>query len=347
MECSADESPADCAIQLARRAIEAVARPVVIDERAFDVGASVGIATCPMDGSDPEALLRAADIAMYRAKQEGRGTFRFFQSSMEAELRAKAELEDDVRLAVANGDIHPYYQPLIQLSENRLVGFEILARWHHPVRGDVPPDVFIPVVEQIGHIAELTYTLLRRACLDAKSWPPEITISLNVSPLHLNDPVMPVKLLAILSETDFPPRRLEIEITEGAVARDVGMARTAIATLQELGIRISLDDFGMGYSTLHQLRQFHFDKIKIDRSFVQSMETDAGNARLVRSILDLARNLGLPAIAEGIEHRDTMRQIIEGGGEFGQGYYFGRAMPADEATALAKTGPIERPLLTA
>jgi EAL domain-containing protein (putative c-di-GMP-specific phosphodiesterase class I) len=168
------------------------------------------------------------------------------------------------------------------------------------------------------------------------NWPPEITISLNVSPLHLSDPLLPVKILAILSETHFPPRRLEIEITESAVARDLGLARAAITTLRELGIKISLDDFGMGYSTLHQLREFHFDKIKIDRSFVQSMETDAGNARLVRSILDLARNLGLPTIAEGIEHREAMRQIIEGGGEFGQGYYFGKAMPAAEAEAMTR-----------
>jgi predicted signal transduction protein with EAL and GGDEF domain len=322
--------------------IAAVSQPIPIEERLVDVGASIGIATCPMDGQDPETLLRAADIAMYRAKQEGRDTFRFFQNSMEAELRARAGLEADVRQAVARGDIQPWYQPLMQLAENRLIGFEILARWNHPVRGEVPPDIFIPVIEQLGLIADFTYALLRRACLDASAWPSDLTISLNVSPLHLSDPVLPVKILAILSETDFPPRRLEIEITEGAVAHDVEVARSAIATLRELGIKIALDDFGMGYSTLHQLREFHFDKIKIDRSFVQSMESDAGNARLVRSILDLARNLGLPTIAEGIEHRETMRQIIEGGGEFGQGYYFGRAMPAAEAAAMTATGARKR-----
>jgi EAL domain-containing protein (putative c-di-GMP-specific phosphodiesterase class I) len=222
----------------------------------------------------------------------------------------------------------------MQLSESRLIGFEILARWHHPARGDVPPDAFIPVIEQLGLMAEFTYALLRRACIDARAWPSDITISLNVSPIHLSDPLLPVKILAILSETDFPPKRLEIEVTEGAVARDVSLARSAIATLRGLGIKVALDDFGTGYSTLYQLREFHFDKIKIDRSFVQSMETDSGNARLVRSILDLARNLGLPTIAEGIEHRDAMRQIIEGGGEFGQGYYFGKAMTAADAEAM-------------
>ncbi|MEX0852218.1 MAG: EAL domain-containing protein [Bauldia sp.] len=312
--CDCTSAPGEAAAHLATRVIEAVQRPITYDNRPLEVGASIGIAICPTDGADAGTMLHAADMAMYRAKQEGRGTYRFFQQSMEAELRARAALEEDVRRAVTVGEIEPHYQPLMQLSENRLVGFEILARWHHLKRGDVPPDVFIPVVERLGLIADLTYALLRRACHEAKNWPPEITIALNVSAFHLGDPLLPVKVLAILSETGFPPKRLEIEVTEQAVTHDLEAAQRVVRTLQDLGIKISLDDFGTGYSNLSHLRDFRFDKIKIDRSFVQSMETDAGNARLVHSILDLARNLGLPTIAEGIEHLETLRQIVAGGG---------------------------------
>jgi EAL domain-containing protein (putative c-di-GMP-specific phosphodiesterase class I) len=253
---------------------------------------------------------------------------------MEAELRERTSLEDDVRAAVAAEDIEPYYQPLIRLAENRLSGFEVLARWRHPERGDVPPDIFIPVIERLGLIAEFTYALLRRACLEARKWPREISIAINISPFHLDDPLLPVKVLAILSETGFPPDRLEMEVTEHAVTQNLEAAQRSVKTLQALGIKISLDDFGTGYSNLSNLREFRFDKIKIDRSFVQSMEADAGNAQLVHSILDLARNLGLPTVAEGIEHVDALRQIVAGGGEYGQGFYFAKAMPAAEAEAL-------------
>jgi diguanylate cyclase (GGDEF)-like protein/PAS domain S-box-containing protein len=350
LDCASDtKAPGEAAIQLAERVIQAVKGPITYDNRTIEVGASIGIAICPTDGRDADTMLHAADMAMYRAKQESRGTFRFFQRSMEAELRAQASLEEDVRRAVAGREIEPHYQPLIKLSENRLIGFEILARWHHPTRGDVPPDVFIPVVERLGLIADLTYTLLRRACQEAKNWSPEITIALNVSPFHLGDPLLPVKFLAILSETGFPPTRLEIEVTEHAVTHNLDAAQRTVKTLQDLGIKISLDDFGTGYSNLSHLRQFRFDKIKIDRSFVQSMETDAGNAKLVQSILDLARNLGLPTIAEGIEHLATLRQIVAAGGEFGQGFYFAKAMPAAEVETMlrriaAETGESEQRL---
>jgi EAL domain-containing protein (putative c-di-GMP-specific phosphodiesterase class I) len=179
---------------------------------------------------------------------------------------------------------------------------------------------------------------LRRACLDARDWPSEVTISLNVSPLLFGDPLLPVKVLAILSETRFPPRRLEIEVTESALTADIVSARTALVALQDLGIKISLDDFGTGYSSLYNLRELRFDKIKIDRSFVLSMDSNDGSAKIVRSVIDLAKSLGLPVIAEGIEHREAMEEIIKRGGEFGQGFYFGRAMPADSAAIFAGAG---------
>jgi predicted signal transduction protein with EAL and GGDEF domain len=278
-------------------------------------------------------------MAMYRAKEDGRSTCCFFEQSMEKALRERIALEDDVRRAVLARDVRPYYQPLMQLAQSRLVGFEILARWHHPTRGDVEPEVFIPIVEKLGLIGELTYHLLRRACLDSRNWPPEVCISLNVSPLHFTDPLLPVKVLAILSETRFPPTRLEIEVTESALTADVGAARTTLAALQALGIKISLDDFGTGYSNLYNLRELHFDKIKIDRSFVLSMGSSSESSKIVRSVIDLAKSLGLPVIAEGIEHRHAMEEIIERGGEFGQGFYFGKAVPAVEAAILAGGAP--------
>ena len=329
-----EKTPGGDAIRLAQRVIETVHQPILYEGHKIEIGASIGIAVCPTDGRDADTIFHAADMAMYRAKQEARGTFRFFERSMEAELRERTSLEDDVRAAVAAEDIEPYYQPLIRLAENRLSGFEVLARWRHPERGDVPPDIFIPVIERLGLIAEFTYALLRRACLEARKWPREIGIAINVSPFHLDDPLLPVKVLAILSETGFPPDRLEMEVTERAVTQNLEAAQRSVKTLQALGIKISLDDFGTGYSNLSNLREFRFDKIKIDRSFVQSMEADSGNAQLVHSILDLARNLGLPTVAEGIEHVDALRQIVAGGGEYGQGFYFAKAMPAAEADAL-------------
>ena len=271
-------------------------------------------------------------MAMYRAKEEGRGAYRFFNHSMEIALRERIGLEEDVRRAVIGREIKPHYQPLVMLSENRLVGFEVLARWHHPTRGDVPPEIFIPIIEKLGLIGDFTYDLLRRACIDARGWPSTITIAINISPLHFADPLLPVKLLAILSENDFPPTRLEIEVTESALVADLETARGALVTLQDLGIKISLDDFGTGYSSLYNLRELHFDKIKIDRSFVLAMGSNAGSAKIVHSVIGLAKSLGLPTIAEGIEHGDAMDQIVQSGGEYGQGYFFGKAMPAGEAT---------------
>jgi predicted signal transduction protein with EAL and GGDEF domain len=325
-------------VRFVRRVFDAIGRGVNVGSRSVEIGASIGISICPTDGREPEALLRAADIAMYRAKEEGRGRYRLFRAAMEVELRARAALEEDVRDAVQQGVIVPHYQPLIRLADSHLTGFEVLARWHHPRRGDVPPGVFIPVVEQIGLIADLTYALLRRACREALDWPSDIIIALNVSPLHLADPLLPVRILAILSEVGFPPTRLEIEITESGIAKDVDKARSALTTLKELGIKISLDDFGTGYSSLYRLRELHFDKIKIDRSFVHAMLNDPADAQLVRSILDMARNLGVPAIAEGVEQLDTIRAIMAGGGEFGQGYYFGKAMTAAAATRMITEG---------
>jgi diguanylate cyclase (GGDEF)-like protein len=335
LECgSVVEMVGGAALLRANKMVDAVKKPISVGDRHVEVGVSVGISVCPADGSYGETLLRAADMAMGKAKAAGGGTSCLFQHGMEMELRARAALEEDVRRAVAGEEFRPYYQPIVKLAENRLVGFEILARWHHVSKGDVPPGTFIPVIERLGLISQFTYSLLRHACLDARHWPQHITISLNVSPKHFGDPLLPVKLLAILSETDFPPNRLEVEITETALVRDMDVARAGLTALQDLGIKISLDDFGTGYSGLNRLSELRFDKIKIDQSFVLSMVTSEESAKIVNSVVALAKSLGLPTIAEGIENLETMREVVRSGGEFGQGFYFGKAMPADEANRL-------------
>jgi predicted signal transduction protein with EAL and GGDEF domain len=299
-----------------------------------EVGASVGIAQCPGDGTSDDALLRCADVAMYRAKRDGRGTFHFFEEGMDAEVREQAALEIDLRRAVLNREIVPHYQPLIALSETKLIGFEILARWQHATRGYVEPELFIPIAEKLGLISELTFTLLRIACRDARAWPRDLVLSLNLSPLQLSDSFLPMHIVEILAETGFPPGRLEIEITESALVRDLDVAKTVLTSFRNLGIKVSLDDFGTGYSSLYHLRELQVDKIKVDRSFVQSMRDNPENEKIVGAILGLTRSLGLPAVAEGIEDDAARRLAIDHGCEFGQGFYFGKAVPAGDAMTL-------------
>jgi diguanylate cyclase (GGDEF)-like protein/PAS domain S-box-containing protein len=325
---------ADWAGKLAQRIISAVRAPIATAGTVIELGASIGIAQFPSDGASAESLLHAADVAMYRAKNEGRGGYRFFEQAMDIEMREKAALEADLRAAIAAGEIRPYYQPLMSLRDNRLLGFEILARWQHPKRGAVSPDIFIPLAERVGLISELTYALLREAGRDAKNWPQHLSLSLNISPLQLANDQLPVELLAVLTEVGFPPGRLEVEITENALVSDLEAAKSVLSSLQNLGIRIALDDFGTGYSSLHHLRELQFDKLKIDRSFVQSMCSDPESAKIVSAILGLASSLGLPTTAEGIEDQEVLRKVIEGGAEYGQGHLFGRALPASEVALL-------------
>ncbi|CAN5143857.1 hypothetical protein BH10PSE9_BH10PSE9_26030 [soil metagenome] len=333
-ELGADESAARAA-SIADRVISEVRRPIMMGDRVVDVGASIGVARSPADGTDPDGLLHCADVAMYRAKAEGRGAYRFFEESMDAEIRDVAALETDLRRAVTKGEIEPYYQPLVELPSDRLIGFEILARWRHPERGFVAPDRFIPIADRLGLISDLTYSLLTTACRDARRWPAHLILSLNLAPSQLSDPLLPMRLVAILAEADFRPNRIEIEVTENALVSDLAAAKATLQKLQALGMKIALDDFGTGYSSMYHLRELHFDKIKIDRSFVQSLRDNPESGRIVNAILGLTRSLGLPATAEGIEDAEARSHLAEVGCEFGQGYYFGKPVPAAEAAELA------------
>ncbi|WP_051949104.1 bifunctional diguanylate cyclase/phosphodiesterase [Methylosinus sp. PW1] len=326
----------DQAMRVAGRALAAIAEPIEIGERRVELSASIGVSLCPENGLDVSTLLRAADIAMYHAKRDGRGLFRFFEQSMDEDLRRRAELESALRKAVAAGDIRPYYQPLVDLRDNRVYGFEVLSRWTHDKLGSIPPDVFIPLAEQIGVIAELTWSVVRRACREALQWGAQVRLSVNVSPMQLKDPLLASRLLSTLEEERFPPSRLDVEITESALIDDVDTARATLAALQAEGVRISLDDFGAGYSSLYHLRAFHFDKVKIDRSFVLAMQHDEESGRIVDAILSLLKHLGVTTVAEGVETLEVLRRLAENGCEIGQGFYFGKAMPIGEASKLLR-----------
>jgi diguanylate cyclase (GGDEF)-like protein len=335
VDCDVNEGKQpDRALDLADSVLDSIRRPIQIGDTEITIGASIGIALQRPDSSDAGSLLRSADIAMYRAKRDIKGSIRFFEQSMDEDLLAQASLEADLKSALTTWKIQPHYQPLVELRTNRLCGFEALARWEHPERGFVPPDLFVPLVEQLGLMTELTSLILRQTCRDAKEWPADIRAAVNISPSELKDPLLPDRLLTILAEEGFDPARLDVEITESALICDIQTAKSVLTRLRSAGIQISLDDFGTGYSSLYHLRELKFDKVKIDRSFIHSMPDNPESEKIVDAILGLAKNLNLSAVAEGIENSATLLRLEAKGCEFGQGYYFGKAMTAKNATDL-------------
>jgi predicted signal transduction protein with EAL and GGDEF domain len=324
----------DQLLKLSEDIIARLSRPVAWGQGQVEIGATIGIALSALDGTDAEALLHAADVAMYRGKREGRGSIRFFEPAMDSELKARLQMEHELRAGIANGEVRPYYQPLVSLKSGKLLGFEVLARWHHPARGLIAPVQFIQLAEDTGLITDLSYSLLRQACLEARTWPSQLQLAVNVSPYQLKDRAMPERILAILTETGFAPGRLEVEVTETALVNDLESARSILTSLQNVGIRVALDDFGTGYSSLYHLHELRFDKIKIDQCYVQSLADSAESVKIVNAILGLGKSLGLLTTAEGIECEAHSTWLADQGCSFGQGYLFGRPMPADEAAKM-------------
>jgi diguanylate cyclase (GGDEF)-like protein len=318
--------------RLSERILDELRKSIKFGEITLEVTASVGIASCPWDGQDSESVLRAADIAMYRAKRENGSGFCLFESSMGEELRAQAALETDLREAILSRTITPHYQPLIDMRTGEIYGFEILSRWHSQARGTVSPEIFIPIAERLGIIGPLTIDILDRACSDCASWPASMQLSLNVSATQLSDTNLVGEILDVLKRHQFDPSRLEIEITETAILGDIEVAKTVFAEFQRHGIRISLDDFGTGYSSLYHLREFKIDKVKIDKSFVLSMQSNVESEKIVSAILGLANSLGIPTVAEGIENSESERFLQAHGCDLGQGYLFARPMDATHTT---------------
>lgn len=326
--------PGMFAMRRAQDILSSIRAPIAIGGMSVAIDASIGIALFEAGTDSTDDLLRAADIAMYRAKRERRGTIRLFEHSMEEELRAQAALEADLHEAIAAGMIVSHYQPIIDLRDDSIYGFEILSRWRHPVQGSVPPTQFIRMAEQMGLIADLTWSVLRQACRAARAWPRHVHLSLNISPFHLKDPLLAVRLLAILTEEGLSPHSLDVEVTESALVEDLPTAKAILTSLQNIGVKVALDDFGTGYSSLSHLQELRFDKVKIDRSFVQTMCNRPESEKIVDAILNLARSLEMPVVAEGIEQPGVARLLLEKGCEFGQGYYFGAPMDVNAAASL-------------
>ena len=339
-EAGGDE-PRDAAARLAGRVVSALDAPFEVAGGAATacVGCSVGVALATEAGDgDAEALLDRADAAMYRAKADGRGRFRFFEAGMDERIRERAALAADLRAAVLADALEPHFQPLVDLGTGRLVGFEMLARWTHPLRGGVSPAEFVPIAEDTGLIGPMTERLLRRASRAAAAWPDGLTLACNVSPVQLRDRGLPAIVRAALAESGLQPGRLEIELTESALLDDFGLAREILGELKALGVRLSLDDFGTGYSSLRHLQALPIDKIKIDAGFVRSMADSAESRKIVAAVVGLGQSLGLPTVAEGVEDAAAAGLLAQLGCDVGQGWLFGRAMPEVEAAALAAGG---------
>ncbi|HYI26693.1 MAG TPA: EAL domain-containing protein, partial [Bradyrhizobium sp.] len=298
------------------------------------ISASIGIALCPGDAADRETLLTHADTALYRAKAEGRNTYRFFEATMGAEVRERRLLEHDLRHAIARNELRLAYQPQQDIRSKATTGFEALLRWKHATRGDISPAVFIPIAEETGSILEIGDWVMKTACRDAATWTQPLTVAVNVSAVQLYNADFVKELHQILLQTGLPPRRLEIEITETALVRDFNRALATLRQIKALGIRIAMDDFGTGYSSLSNLRAFPFDKIKIDASFVKSVHSNDQATTIVRAVLGLGRGLGLPVLAEGVETASELQFLRDELCDEVQGYFLGRPAAIDSFREL-------------
>jgi len=334
----ANLNDAEFATTLAWRIISALHQSVDLSGHQAVIGTSIGIAISPTDGTDGDELLKNADLALYRAKADGRGTFRFFEAEMDARAQARRSLEIDLRQATAKGELELHYQPQVHLETNAVTGFEALVRWRHPQRGLVPPEEFIPLAEETGIITEIGEWVLRQACTDAMKWPDSTKVAVNVSPAQFRDRDLAQQIAEILAETGCPPTRLEIEITESLLLRDANAKLSTLDELRRLGLRVSMDDFGTGFSSLSNLRSFPFDKIKIDRSFVRELDRSPDSAAIVRAVLGLGRSLGISTCAEGVETAEQMAALREQGCTEVQGFYLSTPKPLEEVTAMLGTG---------
>ncbi len=336
--------------QLAERLIAAVETSYQLDGGVVvQVGASIGIALHRTDCESVDNLFHRADVALYRAKAENRGQLRFYEPGMDELVRARAQLEADLRRAVERQEIVPYFQPLVAFATGAIAGFEMLARWPSPAVSPtigptigpvIGPGEFIPIAESLGLIGPLTECLLRQACRAAAGWPPHLVLACNISPVQLRDRGLPAMVQAVLAETGLPAERLELEITESALLDDIDLARTLLRELKALGVSLALDDFGTGYSSLRHLQVLPFDKLKIDASFVGAMVNDPESRKIVAAVLGLSDSLGLVSVAEGIEDESTAAQLRDLGCDVGQGWLFGRPQPSHAVAALLdQSGP--------
>jgi diguanylate cyclase (GGDEF)-like protein/PAS domain S-box-containing protein len=328
-----DMPDAATAAALATRLIQAIGAPYEIDDHTVSVGLSIGIALGPPDGATCEALVKSADLALYRAKTDGRGTFCFFEPEMDARLQRRRRLELDLRAALAAEAIEVHYQPLLNLRTGAISGFEALVRWPH-AEGDVSPGEFIPIAEESGLIYALGTYVLRRACRDASQWPADVKVAVNLSALQFRHGDLVATVQSALAAAGISPQRLDLEITEALVLDRSERVLNTLRTLRSMGIGISMDDFGTGYSSLSYLRSFPFDKIKIDRSFVTNLNENTDSQAIVRAILSLGNSLGIAITAEGVETELDLACLQAEGCLEAQGFLFAKAQPASAIAAM-------------
>ena len=324
----------DHAEELAERALRAITRPFTIDERLIQVGAFAGIATAKATEVRVPDLLRRADIALNHAKNGRVARPVWFDAGMERALVAQGEIEQGIRFGLEHGQFVPFFEPQVDLSTGEIVGFEVLARWNHPLTGIIGPDTFIPVAEEIGVIGRLSEQVISEALRQAVHWDPAIKISVNISPTQFTDGWLAQRIVRILTEAGFPPDRLVVEITESSLFADLDLARSMLTSLKNQGVRLALDDFGTGFSSLSTLRSLPFDMIKIDRSFVTTLLEDKENMAIVRAVNTLATALSVPVCVEGIERDSVHEAVVMLGCQLGQGWYFGKPMSAEKAREL-------------
>jgi diguanylate cyclase (GGDEF)-like protein len=327
------ERPTD-AVALAKRIRESITKPYHIDGHQILADISIGISLSPIDASEPDQLLKNADMALYGAKGDGRGTYRFFEPEMDAKMKTRRELEMDLRSALVNAEFELYYQPLVNLMTKEITAFEALVRWNHPTRGLVSPADFIPVAEETGLIIPLGEWVLRRACDETAKWPAHIKVAVNLSPSQLKSRNLTQLVMSALAESGMAANRLQLEITETVLMHNTFNTLATLHQLRKLGVQIAMDDFGTGYSSLSYLRSFPFDKIKIDRSFIQDLSNGAEPLAIVHAVAGLAKSLNMISTAEGVETQQQLDQLHSVGCTEMQGYLFSHARPAADIVRM-------------
>jgi diguanylate cyclase (GGDEF)-like protein len=324
----------DAIDRLARDILAEVARPLMIDGNEIIPSTSIGIAIAPQDGSDSETLLRSADLALYRAKEAGRGTYAFFEESLNERAQQRRQLETDLRLALERGEFELFYQPLFDLEQNRICSFEALLRWRHPERGLVSPVEFVPNAEDTGLIVPIGAWVIREATARAAAWPSHVRVAVNVSAVQFHRGGLHETILRALGDSGLAPDRLEVEITESIFLEGGEATLRLLHSLRSLGVRIALDDFGTGYSSLSYLQSFPFDKLKIDRSFIQNLLTREGATAIVHAITELANALGIETTAEGVEETAQLMELRAHGCSSVQGFLFSEPMSVEDVERL-------------
>jgi diguanylate cyclase (GGDEF)-like protein len=327
-----EKNQMDGVITLASRILKAVTEPYDLDGRKLILETSIGIALAPQDGTDADGLIKNADLALYKAKAEGRNRYCFFEAGMEAKARERRELEDDMRKAIERNEFELHYQTIVDLEGQEYCGAEALLRWRHPARGLIPPGQFIPLAEESGLIVPLGEWVLRQACADAVKWPPHIKVAANLSPVQIKHGDLIAMLKSTLAETGLPPHRLQLEITETVLLEKNPEHLAILHEIKSMGVSIVLDDFGIGYSSMTYLQMFPFDRIKIDQSFIQTMTDHAAGAAIVCAIAGLGRNLDIATTAEGVETVEQLVFLRAAGCQYAQGFLFSRPVPVRELT---------------